>query len=99
MTPEQKDLIAGALITQKFAKGVDIVHEGDPASSFYIIKDGTVLVLREGCEIRKMIRGDSFGEQALYYHTVRTATVRALNHNVKLPKQICYFHFIPCCCP
>ena len=29
-----------------------------------------------------MVKGDSFGEQALYYNTVRTATVKAINNNV-----------------
>ncbi len=33
-----------------------------------------------GKEIRKMLKGDSFGEQALYYNTVRQATVRALDN-------------------
>lgn len=84
MTSEQKDSIASALITQKFNKGENIVNEGDPASSFYIIKEGTVVVLKDGKEIRKMVKGDSFGEQALYYNTVRTATVKAVTNNVNL---------------
>jgi Cyclic nucleotide-binding domain. len=41
---------------------------------------GTVQVLKGGKEIRKMLKGDSFGEQALYYNTVRQATVRALDN-------------------
>jgi len=56
--------------------------EGDPASSFYIIKEGQVTVMKSGKEIRKMNKGDSFGEQALYYNTVRGATVKATNDNV-----------------
>jgi len=28
-------------------------------------------------EVRKLYKGDSFGEQALYYNTVRQMTVRA----------------------
>ena len=39
MTREQKDSIAGVLITQKFSKGQNIVNEGDPGSSFYLIKE------------------------------------------------------------
>jgi len=54
-----------------------IVQEGDPASSFYIIKEGTVTVMKGDKDIRKLSKGDSFGEQALYYNTVRQMSVRA----------------------
>jgi cAMP-binding proteins - catabolite gene activator and regulatory subunit of cAMP-dependent protein kinases len=84
MTHEQKDAIAGVLISQKFTKGQNIVNEGDPASSFYIIKEGSVSVLKGGKEIRKMYKGDSFGEQALYYNTTRGATVKALDNVICL---------------
>lgn len=63
--------------SQKFKKGEAIVVEGDPASSFYVIKEGMVSVLKGEKEIRKMGKGDSFGEQALYYKTVRFCTVKA----------------------
>jgi cGMP-dependent protein kinase len=56
---------------QKFYKNQIIVNEGDPGSSFYIIKEGTVSVLKGNKEVRKLYKGDSFGEQALYYNTVR----------------------------
>ena len=77
LTVEQKDSIASVLTTQKFKKGEYIVVEGDPASSFYVIKSGEVAVLKGDKEIRKMEKGDSFGEQALYYNTVRSCSVRA----------------------
>ena len=77
LTNEQKDSIAGVLTTQKFKKGENIVVEGDPASSFYVIKSGEVTVLKGDKDIRKMSKGDSFGEQALYYNTVRSCSVRA----------------------
>jgi cGMP-dependent protein kinase len=77
LTIEQKDSIASVLTTQKFKKGEFIVAEGDPASSFYVIKSGEVAVLKGEKEIRKMVKGDSFGEQALYYNTVRSCSVRA----------------------
>ena len=77
LTNEQKDAIAAVLVTQKYYKNQNIVLEGDPASSFYIIKDGTASVLKGNKEVRKLYKGDSFGEQALYYNTVRQMTVRA----------------------
>jgi len=39
LTNEQKDGIASVLITLKFNKDQNIVCEGDPGSSFYIIKE------------------------------------------------------------
>ena len=39
MTSEQKDAIAGVLITEIYTKDQPIVIEGDQASSFYIIKE------------------------------------------------------------
>jgi len=39
LTKEQKDAVASVLILQKFSDGNVIVHEGDTASSFYIIKE------------------------------------------------------------
>jgi cGMP-dependent protein kinase len=77
MTAEQKDSLASVLFTQKFSPGQNIVSEGDPASSFYIIKDGICQVLKGTTEIRKLFKGESFGEQALYFHTTRQMTVRA----------------------
>eukprot|EP01017_Pseudomicrothorax_dubius_P023633 TRINITY_DN2520_c0_g1_i2.p1 TRINITY_DN2520_c0_g1~~TRINITY_DN2520_c0_g1_i2.p1 ORF type:complete len:815 (+),score=191.06 TRINITY_DN2520_c0_g1_i2:35-2479(+) len=79
MTIEQKDTIAGVLITQRYSKGQYIVSEGDPGSSFYIIKDGVVSVMKGNNEVRKLYKGDSFGEQALYYNTVRQMSVKALD--------------------
>jgi len=39
LTEIQKDSIATVLTQQKFKKGEFVVIEGDPASSFYVIKE------------------------------------------------------------
>ena len=79
MTQLQKDAIASVLLLQKFAPGENIVNEGDIAASFYIIKEGNVVIIKGEKELRKLKKGDSFGELALYYQTVRDATVRAID--------------------
>lgn len=38
LSNNHKDVIAGALIKQTYVKGQVIVSEGDPGSSFYVIK-------------------------------------------------------------
>lgn len=49
LTNEQKDAIAAVLIVQKFYKNQIIVNEGDPGSSFYIIKEVTHYTIIGNC--------------------------------------------------
>ncbi|EGR32104.1 protein kinase domain protein [Ichthyophthirius multifiliis] len=77
MNAQQKDSIANALINIKYEANQFIVNEGDSADSFYMIKDGTVSVWQSGKIIRKLQKGDSFGEQALYVSSTRAASVKA----------------------
>ena len=82
LTPIQKESLVGSLSTLKFRSGERIVNEGDPGDLFYLIKEGTVVCLKGGQELREMSRGDFFGDQALLYNSVRTASVVA-NVDVK----------------
>jgi cGMP-dependent protein kinase len=85
MTPDQKEAIAHALITQKFGAGSFIVHEEDPADSYYIIKTGTVSVEKSGKEVRLLTDGDAFGESALLeYGAVRAMSIKAVKETVLL---------------
>jgi cGMP-dependent protein kinase len=77
LTNDQKDIIASALITQKFYKNQTIIQEGDPGSSLYYIKEGVASVYKGAKFIRKLAKGDSFGEQSLYYNTMRQLTIKA----------------------
>jgi len=77
LSNDHKDLIASALITQKFYKNQTIVQEGDPGSSLYYIKNGNASVYKGAKYLRKLGKGDSFGEQSLYYNTMRQLTIKA----------------------
>jgi CRP-like cAMP-binding protein len=80
-----KDL-ASQFVEKKFDQGSNIVEQGEPATHFYVIKDGEVEVsqrLEGGAMVRedvinRMGPGESFGETAILRRTARTATVRAL---------------------
>ena len=77
LKPDQKDIIASSLIRQKFYKGQTIIMEGDPGSTFYYIKDGNASVFKGTRFQRRLTKGDSFGEQSLYYNTMRQYTIKA----------------------
>lgn len=78
LTPTQMSLLGEALKNQQFKPGHAIVREGLKGDLFFIIKEGEVSCTQGGSELRRMGRGEFFGEQALIYNTVRTATVTAL---------------------
>ncbi|EGR29318.1 protein kinase domain protein [Ichthyophthirius multifiliis] len=74
---EQKNSIASRLITTKYEKNEYIFNQGDNADSFFMIKEGIVSIWLGNKEIRKLGKGDSFREQALYLSGKRAASVLA----------------------
>ena len=78
LTSHQKETLIGASSTMNFRAGEKIVKEGDSGDLFFFIKQGAVSCTQNKSEIRKMFKGDFFGEQALLYNSPRTATVTAL---------------------
>lgn len=77
LTSVQKENLLAVMAGQKFPAGKRIVMEGETGELLYIIKEGSVTCSVEGKEIRKMRKGDYFGEQALLTNSIRTATVVA----------------------
>jgi hypothetical protein len=76
----------------KYKAGDTIVEQGDPATHFYVIKDGSVEVsqaVATGTATREDVinqfgPGQSFGEMAILRRSARTASVRALSDCVVL---------------
>ena len=73
-----------------FEYGEHIVREGEIGDTFYIISDGKVRVTQrvvgreEPEEIRRLGRGEYFGEKALLNEERRTANVIACHPGVEL---------------
>uniref|UniRef100_A0A1B6CNM3 Cyclic nucleotide-binding domain-containing protein n=1 Tax=Clastoptera arizonana TaxID=38151 RepID=A0A1B6CNM3_9HEMI len=75
--------VADALEPVHFEDGETIVRQGEPGDDFYIILDGTALVLQfraegdEPMEVGRLGQSDYFGEIALLLDRPRAATVIA----------------------
>lgn len=70
------------LVLEEFGPGEEIVREGDPGHHVYLVKTGTVEVLKrrpDGTQelVKCLGPGDHFGEIALLRKGRRNATVRA----------------------
>ena len=61
-TEEQRTAISSVLFTLVYKKGEIIVTEGEPATSFFIIKKGSVAVYKGDKHLRNLVKGESFGE-------------------------------------
>jgi CRP-like cAMP-binding protein len=70
--------LAGTTSIERWDAGVEVIHEGDPADSVYVLLAGRAEVTLAGERTAQLHPGDSFGEIAVLHGTPRTATVVAL---------------------
>lgn len=80
--------IAARIQLVYFQAGEDIVREGDPGDSFYLIKQGRVHVLKESDDsplvLSELGVSEGFGEMSLLVDQPRSATVRAIGPTTAL---------------
>ena len=77
MTDRSIDTIAQLASETRFPAGTVLAREGEPGSSFVVIRSGAASVEQGGAPLRPLGAGDYFGEIALIDGGVRTATVTA----------------------
>jgi cAMP-dependent protein kinase regulator len=77
LTPYERSKIADALETQKFAAGQEIIKEGDPGHSFYLLESGEADAVKGDAKVLHYKKGDFFGELALLNDAPRAASVVA----------------------
>jgi putative peptide zinc metalloprotease protein len=89
LEPQELDRIAPRLVTRRFVAGAVVVREGDAGDGYYIVRDGEAEVTAGGAVLRRLRRGDGFGELALLFGVPRTATVTAVTDLVlaSLPRD------------
>jgi pSer/pThr/pTyr-binding forkhead associated (FHA) protein len=66
----------------RFEAGTEIFHEGDPGDAMFIIKSGTVEIVREAdggrVPVAVLDEGDFFGEMSILENEPRMASARAV---------------------
>jgi MFS family permease len=78
LPPAALERLAVAVDSRRFDAGEEIIREGEPGDSFYVLTDGTVEVEADGRSVGSFGPGYFFGEIALLRDVPRTATVRAV---------------------
>ena len=68
--------------TNTFSKGKEIIRQGDPGRTFFLVESGTVEVWVEDMDgvdfmVSELTKGDYFGERSLLNDAPRAATCRA----------------------
>ncbi|HQU16225.1 MAG TPA: cyclic nucleotide-binding domain-containing protein [Gammaproteobacteria bacterium] len=82
--------LLGRLEEVPFARGATVVRAGDPADSYYIVKQGRCSVLRSAApgasveSVAELGPGEGFGEEALVTGAARNATVRMVEDGMLL---------------
>jgi CRP-like cAMP-binding protein len=81
---EALDNLAGRVRLRSVARGQPVVRQGERATAFYVVRQGSLEVVEEDSDrgnervLRVLGPGESFGELGLAQAAPRSATVRAL---------------------
>jgi CRP/FNR family transcriptional regulator, cyclic AMP receptor protein len=73
----QRDFVAGACRELEVEAGTTLTEEGEFGYAMFAVTSGTAEVVKDGELVRTLQPGDVFGEIAVFYGGVRTATVVA----------------------
>ncbi len=75
--------VLGGIQLRRFVKGQDIIKEGQPGASFFILAQGDVVVTKQAggrtLNLARLRYGAVFGEMALIRQAPRAATVTAVS--------------------
>lgn len=69
--------IARNMITLAYKKDQTIIHEGEDGESLYIIKEGSVVCIKNEKEIRKLYSKEFFGTPSLLFNSKRSLSIKS----------------------
>jgi MFS family permease len=81
LPPYELERLAQGTHWERIAAGQNVVRQGDPADSYYLVSSGEFSVTVDGAlREHTLSAGDGFGEIALLNRITRTATVTAITN-------------------
>jgi len=86
---EEKRAVAQALVEMHFTKDEVILQQGEPGSTFYVLYEGEVGIIKDGTEQTRLQASQAagtakvFGERALLQNEPRAATVVVTSETAK----------------
>merc|ERR1712232_954118 len=84
LSREQTDKVISALQSRSFAKGAEVIKQGELGNTFFVILEGELTVTVNGDFIRTQGRNGSIGERALLFDEPRSATVKVSSDSAEL---------------
>jgi CRP/FNR family transcriptional regulator len=89
LAPPELEQVAQVAVPRSYERGEVVFREGDTGDTCYVVKEGSVSVMREHraagdsgsgrtIALAELRTGEMFGELALFDHETRSATVEAL---------------------
>lgn len=75
--------LASTMTKQKYINNQIIIQQGKQGNTFFLIKKGSVKIIKDNAFVREIGEGNCFGEMALFHNendtnTIRTASVVAV---------------------
>lgn len=77
LTPQERAKLCKAFEPETFQAGTVIIRQGDKGRKFYVLVEGTAVVLLDDSQVSELKSGDYFGEMALLDDELRKASVVA----------------------
>uniref|UniRef100_A0A7R9ZXB3 cGMP-dependent protein kinase n=1 Tax=Pyrodinium bahamense TaxID=73915 RepID=A0A7R9ZXB3_9DINO len=84
LSQDKLDSLLNKLTLTKYAKGGQVIQQGEIGSTFFIIKSGEVNIFRDGTNVRTLGGNSYFGERALLMDEVRSATAEVCSDEAYL---------------
>jgi CRP-like cAMP-binding protein len=87
--------LAGPVIDVEVPAGTELVREHEPIGTFFVIRHGHAVLVREGCEVETLGTGDCFGEidprsgEPLGYAVVTIEPTRLLTFSAHGIDRLC----------